>query len=286
MGHLFDSLIEKIGARRLQEVRPLHLQGFHQFYLLKTDLGLIFVKERPRQSLKDYDAELKGLQVMEKTNTVRVPHPFCAVRIEDKAYLALEYIEMHPGSPKTDRILGEKLALMHLKEASREFGFDCDNTLGPTPQLNPWTGDWVQFFRKSRLEFQLALIQERYRDAEIVELGNRLCHHLETLFQGLSIRPSLLHGDLWAGNATVVADEPVIFDPACYYGHHEAELSIMQMFGGFSREFFLAYHARIPKAEGFEERQLCYQLYHYLNHYNIFGPGYRQSCLSILQKLV
>lgn len=282
---MFESLIEMIGAGQLQEVHSLHLQGFHQFYLLKTDLGPIFVKEGSLSSLKGYQAEAMALQAIEKTKTVRVPHAFCAAVLGKKAYLALEYLEMYPRSPEMDHILGEKLAAMHLKAAPSQFGFDCDNTLGPTPQMNPWTESWVEFFRKFRLEYQLHLIRERYQDEAVIELGNRLCERLESLFQSLKIRPSLLHGDLWSGNAAVSSGEPVIFDPACYYGHHEAELSIMKMFGGFSQSFFEAYHAHIPKAEGFEKRQQCYQLYHYLNHYNIFGPGYRQSCLNILHHL-
>ena len=117
-------------------------------------------------------------------------------------------------------------------------------------------------------------------------MADRLLDHLEELFNGLEIIPSLLHGDLWGGNTAALEEGiPVVYDPACYYGHHEADLSMMNMFGGFSSYFYGAYHEVIPKSPGFEPRNHLYQLYHYLNHYLLFGASYRGSCVRILNEL-
>lgn len=105
---------------------------------------------------------------------------------------------------------------------------------------------------------------------------------MPSFFTVLSISPSLLHGDLWSGNVAQCGEEPVIFDAASFYGHYEYDLGIAGMFGGFDREFYNAYHSIIPKQEGFDNRHELYQLFHYLNHWNHFGSGYRGQ--SIVRK--
>lgn len=161
-----------------------------------------------------------------------------------------------------------------------------DNTIGTTPQKNPWTEDWVDFFIHQRLEFQLLLAEKRYGDSEIRKKGERFLEKYPSFFEGLEIVSSLLHGDLWSGNtAADLEGNPVVYDPAVYYGHHEADFGILLMFGGFTSDFHTAYRELIPREPGFEERQLGYQLYHYLNHYNLFGSSYRPSCMSILDRL-
>lgn len=136
------------------------------------------------------------------------------------------------------------------------------------------------------MEFQLSSVRNLYSDNEIWNLGAKVIAKIPQWFVGLHFKPSLLHGDLWSGNWSADdAGNPVLFDPATYYGHSEAELSIMNMFGGFSSTFWKEYHKSIPKAPMFEERMQLYELYHYLNHYNIFGVGYRGSCIRIMRSL-
>lgn len=106
------------------------------------------------------------------------------------------------------------------------------------------------------------------------------------MFCNLEIIPALLHGDLWAGNVAEDDAGPIVFDPACFYGHSEFELAIAMMFGGFSSSFFSAYHSKIPKAPGFEKRNKLYQLFNYINHWNHFGTGYRGSTLNVMRKLL
>jgi len=166
------------------------------------------------------------------------------------------------------------------KAASGQFGFAVDNTIGGTPQPNGWSDDWVAFFRDRRLQHQLRLAG----NADLSRMGDTLCAKLDQFFAGVEIRPSVLHGDLWSGNIAAVDGQPCIFDPATYYGHHEAEFG-MSWCAGFGRQFWDAYFAIIPKADGWEERHEIYTLYHYLNHLNLFGGSYYTQCAQILQRL-
>ena len=150
-----------------------------------------------------------------------------------------------------------------------------------TPQPNAWESDWVSFFRDQRLQHQLRLTNDKH----LQQLGDKLCSRLHIFFDGIEIRPSTLHGDLWSGNIASVDGSPSLFDPATYYGHAEAEFG-MSWCAGFDRDFWDAYNAIIPKAIGWDDRHDIYQLYHYLNHFNLFGGGYYSQCDSILQRLI
>ena len=167
------------------------------------------------------------------------------------------------------------------------FGFPVENTIGGTPQRNSWselsgTAGWVAFFAEQRLRPQCALT----REATLIKLGDRLCDRLPALFEGLpdEVRPAILHGDLWSGNIAATGGQPVVFDPASYYGHDEADFG-MSWCASFGPAFWSAYHDVIPRAPGFERRAKLYQLYHYVNHYNLFGGAYYSSALRLLQEL-
>ncbi len=249
-------------------------------YYFSTDQGEFFVKVGP---LKALEMEKLGLETLAATKTVTVPKPLFIYHNEDIALLAVEYIKLSSLTKPSQKTLGKQLAKMHLAKAPKEFGFSHDNSIGATPQINEWCVDWPVFLITHRIGYQLELIHKKYQDHRVLELGLQYKERIPELFENISIKPSLLHGDLWTGNAASFGkDQPIIFDPCCYYGHSEMELSIMKMFGGFSSDCFDAYHELIPQEEGFDERLPCYQLYHYLNHYNIFGATYRQNCLSIL----
>eukprot|EP00249_Psilotum_nudum_P005783 c19210_g1_i1 orf=157-1104(+) len=227
-----------------------------------TDIGSFFVKTNRDIGPSMFEAEAIGLDTMYATNTVRVP----------KSYKAE---------------LGRQLAEMHKKGNSNNgFGFMVDNTIGSTPQQNPWTQDWITFYSEYRIGYQLKLAQQQYRDNDLYEKGQKLLQNLPFLFKDLEVKPCLLHGDLWSGN--IAADKerhPVILDPASYYGHNEAEFG-MSWCAGFSSAFYNAYFEVMPKQPGFEQRRDLYKLYHYLNHYNMFGSGYRSSCTSIFDSYV
>ncbi|ORY96770.1 Fructosamine/Ketosamine-3-kinase [Syncephalastrum racemosum] len=235
-----------------------------------------------------FEAEAKGLKAMHDTHTIRVPTPYSYGALDDETggYLAMEYIEFGSkyGGSKVQEKLGEQLADMHLADnGERRFGFEVNNTIGSTPQDNTWTDDWPSLWRR-RLGYQLELATRGGKHAELGRLGNQVLDNLDAYFEGLTIRPSLLHGDLWSGNWSMDSDgNPVILDPATYYGHHEADLGITKLFGGFSSEFYSAYHAKIPKAPGFEKRLSMYAAYHAINHLNMFGSSYLSTSMSLLR---
>nr|KAF6415703.1 fructosamine 3 kinase related protein [Molossus molossus] len=153
-------------------------------------------------------------------------------------------------------------------------------------EVNDWQKDWVAFYAQQRIQPQMDMVEKGSGDREALELWSALQLKIPDLFLDLDIVPALLHGDLWGGNVAEDSSGPIIFDPASFYGHSEYELAIAGMFGGFSSTFYSAYHNKIPKAPGFEKRLKLYQLFHYLNHWNHFGSGYRGSSLNIMRNLI
>lgn len=169
------------------------------------------------------------------------------------------------------------------------FGFDVPTCCGYLPQNNDWCNDWQAFFAR-KLEEQLNKLQSKGRSGhEALQLWPALQRVIPGLFDGLTVLPSLLHGDLWGGNVAQIDEDggmkPCIFDPASFYGHHEYDLAIAGMFGGFGKTFWSAYFDKIPKEDGWDRRHELYQLFHYLNHWNHFGSGYADNSLRIMKKL-
>lgn len=265
----------------------------------ETDGGLVYVKTNNYQQSKEmFDGEMAGLIEMAKTGAIRVPEPKVVVQSSKghNSALVMEYIDMR--NCRNQSTLGTNLATMHLHNSRRkdkpdyvhQFGYNIHTSCGFINQPNNWSRDWVKFFTDQRLGHQFYLLQEKgfVLDDEY-DLWHELKRRTPLFFGGIEIYPSLLHGDLWSGNTAETNDPhstPVVFDPACFYGHHEYDLGITDMFGGFNSSFYNAYHSLIPKDPGFEDRHDLYQLYHYLNHWNQFGSGYRASALSIMNKLI
>ncbi|WOL10023.1 protein-ribulosamine 3-kinase, chloroplastic [Canna indica] len=249
-----------------------------------TDSGSFFVKTNRRIGPSMFEGEALGLSAMYATQSIHVPRPYKVGPLPTGgSFIIMEFIEF--GSSRGNQsVLGKKLAEMHKAgKSSKGFGFDVDNTIGSTPQINNWSSDWIEFFVEHRLGYQLKLALDQYRDSTIYEKGQRLSKNLQPLFEGVVIEPCLLHGDLWSGNISSDKNgDPVILDPACYYGHNEAEFG-MSWCAGFGGSFYSSYFEVMPKQPGFEKRRDLYMLYHYLNHYNLFGSGYRSSALSIIE---
>ena len=197
--------------------------------------------------------------------------------------LVTERIESGRASPASWERLGRQLAELHALEQPC-FGFTSDNFCGDTPQPNPRTGDGHAFFAECRLGYQGRLAFDRglLDEGEMGQL-ERLCSSLETLVpeQG----PALLHGDLWNGNVLFdQAGDPVVIDPACYWGWPEAEIGMCALFGGFPENFYASWESCAGPQPGWRERLPVYQLYHLLNHLNLFGGGYRSQVLSVLDR--
>ncbi|KAK2407191.1 protein-ribulosamine 3-kinase, chloroplastic [Trifolium repens] len=248
-----------------------------------TDAGSFFVKTNRSIGPSMFEAEALGLGAMYETETIRVPKPYKVGPLPTGgSFIIMEFIEF--GGYRGDQsVLGRKLAEMHKAgKSSKGFGFDVENTIGSTPQINTWSSDWIKFYGEHRLGYQLQLALDQYSDKTIFEKGQRLVENITPLFDNVVIEPCLLHGDLWSGNISSDKNgEPVILDPACYYGHNEAEFG-MSWCAGFGASFYNSYFEVIPKQPGFEKRRDLYMLYHYLNHYNLFGSGYRSSAMSII----
>ncbi|PHU29212.1 Protein-ribulosamine 3-kinase, chloroplastic [Capsicum chinense] len=248
-----------------------------------TDAGSFFVKTNRRIGPSMFEGEALGLNAMYETGSIRVPKPYKVGSLPTGgSYIIMEFIEFG-ASRRNQSALGRKLAEMHKAAKSEKgFGFHVDNTIGSTPQINTWMSDWIEFYAEHRLGYQLKLAREQYGDSTIYERGKRLARNLAPLFKDVVVEPCLLHGDLWSGNITYDKNgEPVILDPACYYGHNEAEFG-MSWCAGFGGDFYKAYFEVMPAQPGFEQRRDLYTLYHYLNHYNLFGSGYRSNAMSII----
>jgi fructosamine-3-kinase len=218
-----------------------------------------------------YTAEAAGLRALRAAG-VRAPEPLAhGVRGAD-AFIEMEHLEL--GARADWPAMGRMLAQLH-RTTSERFGWQTDNWIGLSPQENGWYDDWAAFFLEKRLRPQAARcgLQD-----ELPEVAKILAGH----------RPqaSLLHGDLWRGNAGFVAEGPVFFDPAVYYGDREADLAMTELFGGFPAEFYAAYGAELPLGPGHERRKLLYNLYHLLNHLNLFGGGYLAQVKATLRLLL
>jgi protein-ribulosamine 3-kinase len=243
-----------------------------------------FVKINAASRLDMFEAEAEGLTEILNSHSISAPQPLALGRSGGEAFLVLEYIELGGrGSP--DR-LGRELAAMHRTTAQR-FGWHRDNTIGATPQPNAWNADWIEFWRERRLRFQLDLAVKNGAGRGLGDKGERLLDALPMLLGSHRPLPSLLHGDLWGGNYGFSAGgDPVIFDPAVYYGDRETDLAMTELFGGFPAAFYAAYQEAWPLDPGYGTRKILYNLYHVLNHYNLFGGGYRHQAESMMDRLL
>jgi protein-ribulosamine 3-kinase len=251
-----------------------------------TTRGCVFVKHGPRSSLDMYSAEAAGLEELAKARAVRVPSVLGIGATQRSAFLALEWIDFGAPHRKAETLLGERLAHQHRRSQAR-FGWHRDNTIGSTPQPNQWGEDWIAFLRDRRLGFQLDLAERTGASKRLVDRGRLLCECLDRFYTDYRPQPALLHGDLWGGNWGADADgQPVIFDPAVYYGDREADLAMTRLFGGFGPAFYASYEATWPLDRGASVRTPLHTLYHVLNHYNLFGGGYAAQAQVIIDRLL
>ncbi len=231
-----------------------------------------------------FEAEFKALALLRKANAIRVPEPVTS----DTGFIVMEAFTAGAKAPDWQQIMGRQLAELHRATRHQGFGLDFDNYIGTTPQTNACGDHWIRFWRERRLNWQL----ERFAAAgnqgdPLIALGWELSEALDDILDGPSEPAVLLHGDLWSGNAA--ADEhgaPIIYDPASYYGHREAEFGMMQMFGGFDANCEAAYAEVWPLVDGHERRVPVYRLYHELNHLNLFGRSYYDNCVATVRAVL
>ena len=241
----------------------------------------VFVKMHANASAMPglFAAEAAGLEALASAETsVAVPR----VLAVGQDFLATEWLDFS-GGRGLEETLGRGLAALHHATAQSMFGFACDNYLGATPQANTQHASWAVFWRERRLGPMLACMRG---DGELQRLGGRLMERLDVILDVGEEPACLLHGDLWSGNALLLADgRAAIFDPACYYGCREAEFGMIRLFG-FAARFEAAYHEVYPLPEGADRRIPIYMLHHLLNHLHLFGASYRDACVRTLRDVL
>jgi protein-ribulosamine 3-kinase len=255
-------------------------------YRWESRAGALFVKLAAAAGGTALAAEAAGLEELARTHSVRVPRVLAIGQADTVPLLALEWLEPGPRSSQSERLLGEGLAALHRVTAPR-YGWDRDNTIGSTPQPNTWMPDWTGFFRERRLRPQLERALAGGYARLLAAAGERLIEALPLLLAGHHPAASLLHGDLWGGNWFASrGGEPVMFDVAVYYGDAETDLAMTRLFGGFGPAFYGAYEALHPSRVGAAQRRELYNLYHVLNHANLFGGGYAAQARSMIDALL
>lgn len=236
---------------------------------------------------RTYQCEANGLKELAKANCIKIAE----VISEGDNFIKTKYIK--PYRPHSDFFerFGRSFAQMH-RYTNETFGFYEDNFIGVTPQLNipseEEKNNWTKFYFNKRLLFQFRLAEKNgYVSSKMAAAFGKLENKIETILKGSEEPPTLLHGDLWSGNFLCDKNnDPVLIDPAVYYGHREADLAMTKLFGGFSPLFYEAYQKELPLPPGWEYRESIYLLYHVLNHLNIFGRSYLFEAERLLQLIV
>jgi fructosamine-3-kinase len=243
-----------------------------------------FVKLNEKKLLPVFEAEADNLCKLRRSASVSVPELILTGQSRESAFIILNYLATKPmESQKSSFEFGVQLARLHQWGEQKEYGFDSDNYVGLTVQPNPWTRKWHQFFSEQRIGWQLQLLDEKgisfgAIDEIVSETKARLFNH--------NPKPSLLHGDLWHGNVANTAFGPICYDPACYWGDRECDIAMTELFQGFEPEFYQGYESISPLSIDYEYRKNIYNLYHILNHCNLFGGHYLDEAEKLLSLIL
>ena len=286
----------------LQNTQAVHGGDISQAFRLSDGACHYFVKTQAAIRLGWFEAEAAGLAALDAAHAVRAPRVVCHGVAAGQAYLVLEHLSLQSHGDAAQ--LGRLLARQH-RVSAPQFGGPRDNWIGATPQPNAWRDNWVDFWRDQRLGFQLRLAAGNGYGGALQTNGTALMAQLDALFDGYAPSPSLLHGELWGGNHGYLADgsydlscpsehgkseypcgAPVIFDPAVYFGDRECDLAMTELFGGFAPEFYAAYREAWPLDAGYAVRKTLYNLYHVLNHANLFGGSYVAQATRMIAQLL
>ncbi len=279
-----DSHISQVTGEKFQSQQRRSVSGgcINQGYAVSNGQLTYFVKLNQASQVAMFEAEVLGLEDMLATASIRVPKPVCWGIAANSSYIVLEWLEIG-GDSSSGEEMGRKLAAMHKASSSQGFGWKINNTIGSTPQINTWTADWAEFYTKHRLSYQFQLARRRggnfpQQEKLLAAIPELLAHQ---------VQPSLVHGDLWGGNAGfTVSGEPVIFDPATYFGDREVDIAMTELFGGFPAAFYKGYNEVFPLDAGYEKRKTLYNLYHILNHFNLFGGGYGSQANRMIDQIL
>lgn len=300
----FDEAIATLFGENLHIAgkRPVYGGDINQSYRLSlSDGSAVFMKCNTMKNLSFFEAEAKGLEALRKAGTIGVPRALGlgTDKAQRMSFLLMEYLEAAPRNNGYWETFGRELAMLHKVDCQNftgagsslasgntlPFGFEADNYIGASPQINTPKEDWITFYRECRLLPQIRMA-EKHLDSRTRKQCMKLLDHLDSYLLEPEF-PSLLHGDLWSGNAICGPDGKAwILDPAVYVGHFEAELAMTELFGKNPDSFYEAYNEINRIDSGYKERKDLYNLYHMLNHLNLFGGSYRSSVQMILNRYV
>jgi fructosamine-3-kinase len=282
-GDLRSALEARVGP--IRSITPVGGGDINAAARVETAEAQYFVKwnERPRPRM--FQAEARGLKLLAAAHAVRLPRVIAV--IDQPAALVLEWIDLGANKTLAAEALGRGLAQQH-RSTAEQYGLDHDNYIGSNPQPNTPARSWIEFYRDRRLGAQRDLAARHgHLTPDRARRLDRVMEHLDQWIDDAAVGPSLLHGDLWGGNHLIDAQgNPVLIDPAVYYGDREAEIAFTELFGGFGARFYAAYHEAWPLDRGYADRRDLYNLYHLLNHLNLFGESYGGSVDAILRHYV
>jgi fructosamine-3-kinase len=285
IGPIADQISRAIG-QPFQPQRSWGVGGgsINQCHGISDDTHTYFVKLNQASRLGMFESEALGLKDLAAANSLRIPQVLGWGLAEQHSFLVLEWLDFGRGQTPQWQTLGQQLARLHRQSIGSRYGWHQQNTIGSTPQPNPWTETWLGFWQQHRLGYQLQLARRRGGD---FPQQAALEANLPRLLGNHHPQPSLVHGDLWGGNAGfTVAGEPIIFDPAVYYGDREVDLAMTELFGGFPRAFYQGYQQEFPLTPGYEQRKILYNLYHILNHFNLFGGSYLAQANQMIGQIL
>ena len=277
--------IEYLLCVKITAIRPISGGDISQAFLLETETEQFFCKiNRNEQAFQMFQNEKAGLEAISKTKTIATPKVFLCDKLEDGAFFLMEYIEAKKNGSNNMKALGHQLAALHLHSRRNEFGWKTDNFIGSLPQSNKKHSNWVKFYVEERLLPQLKMAYDSGGlNAAEIPVERLIFERCKNLLP--KVKPSLLHGDLWSGNYLISENgTPFLIDPAVYYGHHEVDIAMTKLFGGFDTSFYNAYSEIFPKIGQEKERHEIYQLYYLLVHLNLFGGSYKSSVMEIIKK--
>jgi fructosamine-3-kinase len=286
-GNLAAALAAALGHEvAAQPESAVHGGSINECLRWQTARGPVFVKRAPRDRIAMFGAEADGLVRLRLAGSLRVPETLALGSSEDEAFLVLEWLDLVEPNAASEEKFAEALAWQH-RNRGQAYGLERDNFIGATPQHNDASEDWVGFWRERRLLFQLDLAARNGHVGRLQERGRQLAGVMDVFFASYRPAASLLHGDLWGGNRGALEDgTPVVFDPAAYFGDREADIAMTTLFGGFGPRFYSAYAATWPLDQAAGTRRALYNLYHVLNHLNLFGGSYRGKAEALIDRLL